>query len=351
MDQPGEKRGIANVAYAARPKEIIEFGGAGQGIGAGEQDVAERERPNYAGESDTGGCGGFFRRSPEEVGKRLRFEYIHDHSKDAETALYCRVLGVTPQGYTKYMKNLTKPYKYAALLASMKAILAEDEFNKTYGKRRMFEKLQLDYDCPYSYHTVAKVMRENGLLHKRGKPKGLTKADKEAQKSDNLLKRDFSADAPNQKTVTDITEWTACDGKVYQSGVFDCFDNACLGLSLADNMRAELCIETYLQAAGRYDLRGAVSHSDRGSQYTSEEFRRALADLGIVQSMNSAAGRCHDNAKCESMWARGKEEIMACYDTKKMTCEQLKRLIFRYYMGYWNNRRICSAIGGVPLES
>ncbi len=212
----------------------------------------------------------------------------------------------------------------------------------------MYEKLQLDYDCPYCYNTVAKVMRENGLLQKRHKPKGLTKADPQAQKSDNLLRRDFSAAAPNQKLVTDITEWTALDGKVYQSAVFDCFDNACLGLSLADHMRAELCIETLIQAAGRYALRGAVSHSDRGSQYTSDVFRSTLQQLGVVQSMNSAAGRCHDNAKCESMWARGKEEIMAIYNTKKMTCEQLKRLIFRYYMGYWNNRRICSAIGGVP---
>jgi transposase InsO family protein len=257
-------------------------------------------------------------------------------------------LDVTPQGYAKYTKNLTNPYKYATLLASIKAILEEDEFNRTYGKRRMFEKLQLDYDCPYSYNTVAKVMRKHNLLHKRNKPKGLTEADKAAQKSDNLLKRDFSATAPCQKTVTDITEWTACDGKVYQSGVFDCFDNTCLGLSLSDNMRKELCIETFLQAAGRYNLRGAVSHSDRGSQYTSEEFRLTLGKLGVIQSMNGAAGRCHDNAKCESMWARGKEEIMACYNTKKMTCEQLKRLIFRYYMGYWNNRRICSAIGGIP---
>ncbi|MDR0424439.1 MAG: IS3 family transposase [Clostridiales Family XIII bacterium] len=278
----------------------------------------------------------------------MRFEYIQIHAKEAETALYCRILGVTPQGYAKYVKNLTKPYKYAALLASIKAILAEDEFNKNYGKRRMFEKLQLDYDCPHSYSTVANVMRENGLLHKQGRPKGLTKADKEAQKPDNLLKRDFTAKAPNQKMVTDITEWAACDGKVYQSSVFDCFDNTCLGVSLSDNMRAGLCVETYMQAAGRYDLRGAVSHSDRGSQYTSEEFRRTPARFGITQSMDSAAGRCHDNAKCESMWARGKEEIMACYDTKKMTCEQLKLLIFRYYMGYWNNRRICSAIGGVP---
>jgi transposase InsO family protein len=210
-------------------------------------------------------------------------------------------LGVTPQGYGKYAENLTKPCKYAALLASIEAILAEDEFNKTYGKRRMFEKLQLDCDCPYCYNTVAKVMRENGLLQKKNHPKGLTKADKQAQKSDNLLNRDFTATAPCQKMVTDITEWTACDGKIYQSGIFDCFDNACLGLSLSDNMRAELCVETFMQAAGRYDLRGALSHSDRGSQYTGDEFRRVLQKLGIIQSMNGAAGRCHDNAKCESM--------------------------------------------------
>lgn len=246
--------------------------------------------------------------------------------------MYCRILGVTPQGYAKYTQSLTKPYKYADLLVSIQAVLTEDEFNKNYGKRRMFEELQLNYHCPYSYNTVAKIMRENGMLHKPNKPKGLTQSDKAAQKSNNLLNQDFSAVAPSQKIVTDITEWTACDGKLYQSSIFDCYDNMCLGVSLANNMRAELCIETYQQAAGRYDLYGAISHSDRGSQYTSEAFRQTLAGQGIIQSMNSAAGRCHDNAKCESMWARGKEEIMACYNTRKMTREQLKRLIFRYYM-------------------
>jgi transposase InsO family protein len=174
----------------------------------------------------------------------------------------------------------------------------------------MFEKLQLDYDCPYCYNTVAKVMRVHGLLQKPNYPKGLTKADKAAQKSDNLLNQNFTADAPNEKTVTDITEYAASDGKVYTSAVFDCFDNGCLGLSMADNMRKELVIETFKQAAGAYDLRGAIAHSDRGSQYTSEEFRKALAKFQIVQSMNGAAGRCHDNAKCESMWARGKCEIL-----------------------------------------
>jgi len=124
----------------------------------------------------------------------LRFEYIKDYAGKSEIALYCRILDVTPQGYNKYIKNLSKPYKYAKLLADMEAILAEDEFNATYGRMRMYEKLQLDYECPYSYHTVAKVMDENGLMKKRKRPKGLTQADKNAQKSDNLLKQDFTSD-------------------------------------------------------------------------------------------------------------------------------------------------------------
>lgn len=258
------------------------------------------------------------------------------------------MLSVTPQGYAKYVLSLDRPYKYAGLLADMQAILEEDVYNKNYGKQRMYEKLQLDYDCPYSYNTVAKVMRENGLLHRRNHPKGLTQTDKAAQKADNLIKRDFSASAPNQKTVTDITEYTTSDGKLYVSAVFDCFDNACIGLCMDDNMRAELCADTFKKAALRYDLRGAIGHSDRGSQYTSDLFKTTLLQLGIAQSMNSAAGRCHDNAKCESMWARSKQEIMACYDLKKMSREQVRVLLYHYYFDYWNNRRICSAIGGVP---
>lgn len=213
----------------------------------------------------------------------------------------------------------------------------------------MYEKLVLDYECQYCQKTVEKVMREHGLLQKKKRsPRGLTKSDKQAQKSENLINRDFTADAPNEKTVTDIVEFQASDGKVYTSAIFDCFDNACLGLSMASHMRAELVVETMEQAVGMYDLRGAISHSDRGSQYTSEVFRKAIAKLKIIQSMNSAAGRCHDNAKCESMWARGKVEILACYDTKNMTCEELRSVIFYYYMVYWNHRRICSAIGGMP---
>jgi hypothetical protein len=174
-------------------------------------------------------------------------------------------MGVTPQGYRKHLKNKSSPYKYASLLADMRAILEEDIYNKTYGKQRMYEKLQLDYECKYCYNTVAKVMRDNGLLQKSNAPKGLTKSDKMAQKSDNLLKQDFSANAPLEKTVTDISEWQASDGKVYSSAIFDCFDNVCLGITVDTNMEKELVIDTVFQTSMRYDLNGALFHSDRGN--------------------------------------------------------------------------------------
>ncbi len=255
---------------------------------------------------------------------------------------------VSVSGYSKYIKSLSKPYKYAELLASIEAILQEDDYNKTYGKLRTYEKLQLDYDCPYSYHTVSKVMREHGLLQKRNNPKGLTKSDKEAHKSDDLLNRDFTAIEPCQKLVTDITEFQCRDGKIYLSGIFDCFDNACLALSISDNMKTELVIDSYRSLLSRYDVKNAISHSDRGSQYTSKEFRKLLRQNHIIQSMNSASGRCHDNAKCESMWARGKEEMKSVHKFSKLSKTEASSIIYDYYLDYWNNRRISSSIGGLP---
>ena len=202
-----------------------------------------------------------------------------------------------------------------------------------------------------SERTVYRVMETLGISHTpKRKPHGITKADKQARKSDDLLKRDFRSEAPLEKCVTDITEIKASDGKLYVSAIFDCFDVSVVGLAMADNMRAELCTETlksaYMACPG---IRGCIIHSDRGSQYTSEEYRRAVEKYGIRQSMNSAGGRCHDNARCESMWARMKEELLyGRYDTEKMTIEELKTLIWRYFMGYWNNRRICTANGGLP---
>lgn len=78
-------------------------------------------------------------------------------------------------------------------------------------------------------------------------------------------------------------------------------------------------------------------------------FREAIQKYSIQQSMNSADGRCHDNARCESMWARMKTELLYDrYDTEKMTTDELKTIIWRYFTSYWNNRRICSTNRGLP---
>jgi transposase InsO family protein len=195
-------------------------------------------------------------------------------------------------------------------------------------------------------------MAQIGLIHKsRRKPNGITKADREARKSDDLLKRDFSADKPFEKAVTDISELKAKDGKVYVSAIFDCFDLMPLGLAIEDNMKASLCVHTLENARKAYpDIKGCIIHSDRGSQYTSAEYRKVIRKYEIIQSMNSAGGRCHDNAGCESIWARMKEELFYSRNDKSenYTIKELKTMIWRYYMSYWTNRRICTANGGLP---
>ena len=116
------------------------------------------------------------------------------------------------------------------------------------------------------------------------------------------------------------------------------------------NMKAPLCVHTLENAVIAYpDIRGAIIHSDRGSQYTSLLYRDAVAKYAIQQSMNSDGGRCHDNARCESMWARMKSELFyGRYDTEKISVDELKTLIWRYFISYWNLRRICSANDGLP---
>ena len=156
-------------------------------------------------------------------------------------------------------------------------------------------------------------MKEIGLNHKpKRRPNGITKADKEARKSDDLLKRDFTAEKPLEKCITDMTEIKVSDGKLYVSAIFDCYDLAVLGLSMDTNMKATLCEQTLDNAYKTYPmLRRAILHSDRGTQYTSELYRKAIHKYGIRQSMNSAGGRCYDNARCESMWTRLKEEFLS----------------------------------------
>ena len=264
-------------------------------------------------------------------------------------ALYCRLMEVSRQGFYDYLHTKDKPYKYASLVKAIKEIIEEDEYNDTYGRIRMYQALKLKQPKGVKIPcraTVRKVMKENHLtVPTRRKPNGITKADREAQKSDNKIKRNFTADKPFAKGVTDITEIPAKNGKLYVSAIFDCYDSEVVGLSMDDNMKAELCVRTLSSAVKMHpQMRGAIVHSDRGSQYTSAKYRSAVAENGIIQSMNSAGGRCHDNARCESMWARMKEEMFYRRNRKpeNYSVEELKSMV-------WYG--IISSATGITAES
>lgn len=277
-----------------------------------------------------------------------------DGAIKGKISFYCRMLGISRQGFYKYLSGKDRPWKYQGLADAMREILAEDECNDTYGRIRMYQALLLKQPEGVSIpgeRTVYRVMEEIGICHRpKRKPNGITRADRRARKSEDLLKRDFRSDRPLEKCITDITEIKAADGKLYVSAIFDCYDAGVLGLSMDTNMKAALCEQTLENAAEAYPgICGAILHSDRGAQYTSENYRKTIARYGIRQSMNSAGGRCHDNARCESMWARMKSELFygRCR-TEDMTIDELKTLIWRYFISYWNNRRICSANDGLP---
>ena len=146
-----------------------------------------------------------------------------DGESKGEIAFCCRTLHVSRQGFYQYLANKNRPWKYQPLADAMLEILSEDECNDTYDRIRMYQALTLrqpeNVEIP-SERTVYRIMEEIGISHHpKRKPNGITKADREARKSDDLLKRDFHAEEPLTKCVTDITEMKGSDGKRYVSAL------------------------------------------------------------------------------------------------------------------------------------
>ena len=159
---------------------------------------------------------------------------------------------------------------------------------------------------------------------------------------------DFSASRPLQKLLTDISQIPCQDGKLYISPILDCYNGEILSLIMRDNMKKELCIDTFHAVTKRYKLDGCILHSDRGSQYTSEAFREALSKAGVLQSL-SGVNHCYDNSRMESFFATLKKELLYRIPTYKMKRDTVKTIIFRYVFTYYNRMRIYTANpGGYP---
>lgn len=119
----------------------------------------------------------------------------------------------------------------------------------------------------------------------------------------------------------------------------DCYNGKIVGLAMDDNMKKELCIRAFESACRAHNARGMILHSDRGSQFTSQNFRNSLARYGAVQSM-SGTGRCYDNARMESFFATLKKEKLYQLRTGSIPMSQIKSIVFRYIMTYYNRERI-----------
>ena len=251
----------------------------------------------------------------------------------------CDVLNVSETGYYRFKRNLGRPDKNAVLSAVMQDVLDEHPFNDNYGVDRMQIAL-MHRGYTVGKRRISRIMKENGWLHERKRrPKGLTRATTEIQEKENLIKQDFTSDQPYQKLLTDISQISCRDGKLYISPIMDCFNGEIISLVMRSNMRKELCIDTFNAAAKRFPLNGAILHSDRGSQYTSEAFREKLSNAGVLQSL-SGVNHCFDNARMESFFATLKKELLYRIPTYKMKMDEVKAIIFRYVFVYYNRIRI-----------
>lgn len=247
--------------------------------------------------------------------------------------------------YSDFAEFLTYRCKTSVTISFIN--LDEHPDNDNYGVRRMNTALE-QRGIHVSQRTVYRTMSEMGLIHRKRRPHGITKATTEIQERENLIKRDFKAEKPLRKLLSDITEIQCYDGKLYLSAVFDCYNGEILSIAMDNNMKKELCIKTVKELElqyGKKKLSGAIFHSDRGSQYTSEAFKKALKEAGLIQSL-SGAGHCFDNARMESFFATLKKEKIYRISAYKLTRDQVKSIIFRYIFVYYNRIRISSVNPG-----
>lgn len=185
---------------------------------------------------------------------------------------------------------------------------------------------------------VERVMRERGITGvTRRRRRGLTRPANRAVPAADLLGRDFTASEPGTRLAGDITFIATDEGWLYLATWLDLATREIVGYSMADHHRASLVVDALAMAAGRGRLRpGCIAHSDRGSEYTSEQLRRELHRLGLRQSMGRT-GSCFDNAAAESFFAVLKEEIGTRHWPDRATA---RAETFAFIETFYNRRRL-----------
>jgi transposase InsO family protein len=279
-----------------------------------------------------------------------RFQFVDDHRGAFGVKRLCRMLHLSRSGFYRWLAGADaragRVRADAELAERIGEIHAESE--GTYGAPRVTAELR-DAGVRVNHERVARVMRVRGIVgfHLRKKVR-TTIPEPAATPVPDLLRRDFTATAPNTKYVGDITYLPVGNGQfLYLATVLDLCSKRLAGWSIADHMRTELVTDALKAAAaarGADGLRGAIFHSDNGAQYASKEFAQVCTELGVIRS-RGAVGTSADNAAAESFNATMKRETLQ--GRKRWPGPREARLtVFRWATRY-NTRRRHSSIGRI----
>lgn len=251
----------------------------------------------------------------------------------------CRQLGISKTAYYKWLHR-EKPQKEQENIALAEIVLEyDDRFNHILGYRRMTTWInRLNGTC-YSKNRIHRIMQAIGVHSViRKQPKKYKKSTPE-RTAENILKRDFNASRPNEKWVTDVTEFKWYDGpvchKLYLSAILDLYDRSVVSFVLSRRNDNRLVFQTFDKAMANNPNAKPTFHSDRGFQYTSPMFQSKLINQGMEQSM-SRVGHCIDNGPTEGFWGIIKSEMYYLHTFKD---EKSLRSAIQKYIHFYNYER------------
>ncbi len=273
----------------------------------------------------------------------MSFALIDAKKAELPVETACTALGVSVSGFYAWKSRPASDRQNDDMIMLAHIRAAYSTSNETYGSPRMHAELK-ESGLAVGLHRVARLMSENGLkARQKTRFKKTTDSDHGGPVATNVLDQDFTATAPDQKWGVDISYvWTA-EGWLYLAIVLDLFSRRIVGWQLSDRMKRGLAIEALQRAINlRRPPAGLIHHSDRGSQYCSDDYRRLLRDHDFVSSM-SGRGNCYDNAMVESVFKTIKSELI--WRTAFTTREHASEAIGQYIEGFYNSRRRHSSLG------
>lgn len=259
----------------------------------------------------------------------------------------CKKLKVIRGSYYAWVKR--KPLRESKAVKEKELIeiirQKHTESRETYGSRRILEDLVED-GIAIGRHRVARLMSSADIAGIPKKKFKVTTDSNHAQRvSENILEQHFLTDAPDKVYVADITYIRMSTGFMYFATVIDLFSRKIVGYSLQNHMRSDLVVEAFDMALKMRNVqKGLIFHSDRGSQYTSKDFRDKLDECGAIQSM-SRKGNCWDNSVAESFFSIIKRELLNRKIWKDPDILNIE--IFEYINVFYNNKRRHSSNNGL----